>query len=206
MSNKRFFLTLSGSFGFVILLIIGATIGGNILLQKQSAKLTQLKIENKVLETRQTDLVQAKRNLERYSELDKITKTIVPQDKDQARTVREIIAIAETTGVPIKSIVFDTSTLGTKAPASVSTPDTNSTPTTKAAPSQLKAVTGIPGVYSLELKVTSADAISYDTLINFLNKLESNRRTSHVTSIGLNPEATGNDINFTLSINAYVKP
>src|ERR1044071_9515791 len=115
MTSKRFFYIMSGIFGLVIVLIIAGTVGGNYLLQKQSKKLTELKVQNKAVEMQQTALVQAKKDVEKYSELETISKSVVPQDKDQAKTVREIVALAEANSVPIKSVTFQSSNLGDAA-------------------------------------------------------------------------------------------
>lgn len=213
MTPKRYFYVMSSTLALSILLIAGGAFGGHYLLQKKSQQLTNLKIENKSIESQQAALVQAKKDIEKYSELNNIAKSIVPQDKDQAKTVREIVKLANENSVPIKSVTFQSSTLGTTATGATPSATNNTsgegaaTPKAAVAPSQLKAVTGIQGVYTLEIQVASASPVRYNDLLNFLNALENNRRTAHVTSINLTPNSKNrNLLDFSLTLNAYVKP
>ncbi len=209
MTSKRYFYVMLGVLALLFGLIIAGTVAGNNLLEKQSHKLTSLKSEDSSIEQQQNALIQAKKEVERYSELEKITKSVVPQDKDQARTVREIVKIAGQNGIPIKTISFDTSTLGdTKAPAGgTGAAGGTAAGQPKQAPiSQVKPVQGIPGVYSLEIQVSSAGKVSYQNFLRFLESLEKNRRTAHVTSVDLQPSEDGRQLDFNLKLNAYVKP
>ena len=193
-------------------LLVAAAVGGNMLLQNQSKKLTDLKVENESMELQQNALIQAKKDVEKYKNLEEITRRVVPQDKDQARTVREIVTLADQSGVPIKSVTFPASTLGAAAPTTTSPPageggDAAATAKPKAPPaSQLKAVEGIPGVYTLEIQVSSSGQVSYTSFLRFLEALETNRRTAHVFNIALNPDRSGRFLDFNLTLNAYVKP
>jgi hypothetical protein len=207
MSSKKYFFILIGVLVLINGLIIGGAIGGNIVLQKQAAKLAKLKVENKAIEAQQSALVQAKKDVEKYGELEKITKSVVPQDKDQAKTVREIVQIAGANSIPIKTISFDASTLGATIPKAA--PPAEGTPAAKlptTTVSQVKPIEGIPGVYTLEIQVASAGEVSYQNFLKFLESLEKNRRTAHVSAISLDPNDEGNRLNFNLTLNAYVKP
>src|SRR5687767_8745893 len=116
MNSKRLYFVLLAT-----LVILGASgiTGmwyGNTLLKQKTQKLTAAKTESIALEHQQQALIQAKKDIEKYTELETITKSIVPQEKDQARTVREIIKLAEESGVRIGAISFPSSTLGQAAP------------------------------------------------------------------------------------------
>jgi Tfp pilus assembly protein PilO len=208
MTAKRYFYMLTGILVLLIGLIIGGTVGGNMLLQKQSKKLTALKVDTKTVELQQTALIQAKKDVEKYSELEKIAKSVVPQDKDQAKTVREIVQIASANGIPIKSVTFQSSNLGDAAAAAAKTTESSTTAPKAANPgvSQVKPVDGIPGVYTLEIQVASAGEVSYQNFLKFLESMEKNRRTAHVSAISLDPSDDGKRLNFNLTVNAYVKP
>lgn len=213
MNTKRFFYLM---ISFVVLLCIGLiciTIGGNIIFKKQSDKLVGVKAKGQVAEQQKVSLAQAKKDIEKYNELDAIAKTVVPQDKDQAKTVREINKIAAESGIQISQITFASSNLGqapTKAPASSEEGgDSTSQDKTQQAPSisQVKPVEGINGVYSLEITINSGDdPVSYYGFLKFLEKLEANRRTAHVSEITVSPTENGSDVTFTLKLNAYLKP
>ena len=208
MTAKRYFYVMLGLLILLLGLIIAGTVGGNMLLEKQSHKLSALKSENQSIEQQQSALVQAKKDIERYSEVEKIAKSVVPQDKDQARTVREIVKIAQDNGIPIKTISFETSTLGENKPTTQA-PGGTAVGGAKPVPppvSQVKPVQGIPGVYTLEIQVSSAGKVSYQNFLKFLESLERNRRTAHVTSVDLQPSDDGRTLDFNLKVTAYVKP
>lgn len=197
-SKKLHYLLLAGC-GLVLLLSGAAIYKGNELLKTRSDKLYNLKAESLTLAEQQKTLVQAKKDIETYSEIESIARTVVPQEKDQARTVREIIAIANRTGVSIANISFPSSTLGTQDKKK----KTESTNTT-----QLVPVEGIPGVYELEINVqTDANqSITYETLLGFLGELEQNRRTSQVKSLTITPSAEDRSrITFNVVLSVYIK-
>ncbi len=200
MTSKKVYYLL-----IAVLVAMGAVgvttlVYGNKLLASSASKLNDAKLESRVIDEQQQSLAQAKQDIEKYADLEKIAKTVVPQEKDQARTVREIVKYAADAQVPVSSITFPTSDLGEKKTTAA---------TTTAPLSQLKAVQGIKGVYQLEITVTN-DAehqVSYPSLINFLEKLEKNRRTAEVTTVGLQPDPKNrNMLIYTMTINVYLKP
>ncbi|MBI5357246.1 hypothetical protein HZB74_00100 [Candidatus Saccharibacteria bacterium] len=214
MNTKRFFYLMTGFVVLLCLVLIGVTVAGNIVFKKQSDKLVGVKAKGQVAEQQKVSLSQAKKDIEKYTELDGIAKSVVPQDKDQAKTVREINKIAAESGISIQQISFASSNLGL-APAKQSTSSEESGESseqnkTQAAPtniSQVKPVEGISGVYSLEITIASGDnPVSYYGFLRFLEKLEANRRTAHVTEITVSPTEKGSDVTFTLKLNAYLKP
>lgn len=191
-------------------LVVGAY-GVNNLLAKKADHLTDLKARSKALEEQKFALVKAKADIEKYSELEKITKAIVPEDKSQAEAVREIVKIASENGVSIASITFPASTLGAGpvAQAPAATPSPSAGGASKKSLSQLQAVKNIPGVYQLEI-VVNGDTnrpVPYDKFINFLEALENNRRTAQVSTITLQPDPNNrNNLTFNLTLNGYIKP
>ncbi len=212
MSKKVFYAMLSGTL-LMVLLVIVAVVVGDTSLRKQSSKLSSLKLENNVVDAQETALNQAKKDIEKYSDLESIAKQIVPQDKDQARAAREIVNIAAQAGVKIASISFPASTLGQVAPKATKPAegsDTTATPTTPTTTeTQVKPVDGIQGLYKLEIVVNSdtTSPASYEKLINFLNGLEKNRRTAQVSQITILPDPLKrSSLNFNLTITVYIKP
>lgn len=218
MTSKRLFYILCG---VLVLLAAGAVAGvvlGDKQLRAKSDRLVALRTESLALQSQQQSLVQAKKDVQKYSELEKIAKSIVPQDKDQARTVREIVKIADSAGIKISNISFPSSTLGqigAKAPASSSSSSSSSSSAASkstAAPTgttQVKPVEGIAGVYQLEINIqTDSNApVAYSNLLAFLQKLEQNRRTSQVVSLTVTPSTTDrNKVTFNLVLDVYIKP
>ncbi|GAC1391197.1 MAG: hypothetical protein NVSMB46_02820 [Candidatus Saccharimonadales bacterium] len=219
MNSKRMYFIMLGALGFVILLAIGSIYFGNSMLQKQSTTLVGLKLDNAVLEQQQTALVQANKDIQKYSVLENTAKAIVPQDKDEARTIREIVAIAESSNINITSITLPPSTLGqvthvappsagSPTPPSPSTPS-SPTPVASQAITQVTPIPGIQGIYSLQLNVQtdSSKPSSYSQFIGFLDKLEQKRRTAQVTAITISPnDKDPSKVTFQLTLSVFVKP
>ncbi len=218
MSSKRLYYILVATIGLLVVGLIGGAYGADSLLKAQSQKLLDARTKVQGLENQQTGLVKARKDIEKYSELGTIAKSIVPQDKDQAQTVREIVKIASAAGVKLGSITFPSSSLGAPvaapaapAPAAegAATPAPAAAPTPNLSLSQLKPVVGITGVYDLAITVQSdtGSSTTYSQFIKFLEGLESNRRTALVSGIIVTPDAKNSDqVSFTLNINEYIKP
>lgn len=210
MSSKRLYYALTG---LVCLLVIGlaaGTYGINKMLAQKSTQLADLKAKSQGLEQEQQSLAKAKKDLENYADLEKIAKAVVPQDKDQAQTTREIVKIAEANGISLASITFPASSLGSSAKAgSGSGGGQAAGSSSKTGLSQLQPVKNISGVYSLLITVQSdsSNPVPYDQFINFLNGLERNRRTAQVNTISITPDSNNrNLLSFTLTLNEYIKP
>jgi len=194
--------------------------GANSLLTSRSNKLMQLKAKSQALAQEQVSLVEAKKEIKTYSDLQKITQAVVPEDKDQAEAVREIVNIAAANGVALSSITFPASTLGagiagattTSGAPAQATPaggsgSSSSSKTGKL--SQLTPVKNIPGVYNLLITVQSDSSkpVPYNSFVSFLSALEHNRRTAQISTITLQPKTSDrNLLTFTLTLNEYIKP
>lgn len=211
MSSKRFHLILLGIVCLMVVALVGGAYAVNSMLSKRANNLTALKAKSKALEEQAVGLAKAKKDIEKYTELEKITKSIVPEDKSQAEAVGEIVKIAGQNGISIASITFPASSLGA-GPVSTSpsaTPAPSTTNSNKKSLSQLQAVKNIPGVYQLQIVVNSDTnkPVLYDKFITFLSALENNRRTAQVSSITIQPQpANPKYLSFTLTLNGYIKP
>lgn len=211
MNAKKFSYMMTALVTILCLAVIGVVVIGDGLFKKQSEKLSSLKAQNQVIKEQEVSLAQAKADIEKYQDLDEIAKSVVPQDKDQAKTVREINTIASENGIKLQQISFSTSNLGQAVPkATTSTEEGESASKTPAQPSisQVKPIPGISGVYGLEITVSSGDSnpVSYYRFLQFLEKLESNRRTAHVSNINVVPTDNRNEVTFSLVLTAYLKP
>jgi hypothetical protein len=132
----------------------------------------------------------------------------VPQDKDQAEVVREIVKLANDSGFKPSSITLPASTLGASKSSVAGTPGVPA-PATNSNLTQLTPVKGNPGLYILEITVTqdASSPVPYSQFIDFLSRLEQNRRTALVSSIVLQPSPTDrNMLSFTLTVDKYIKP
>jgi len=198
MDSKKLYY---GMVGILVLLGLGMLFGAsqaNSILSAHSKSLVDLKATDKATVEQQAQLTKNKKDIAKYQDLNTIAKTVVPQDKDQARAVREIVNLANQSGIPrLSTIAFPASTLGgTKVKTSNGL-------------TQVEPVKGISGVYNLQITITQSntETVPYSSFIGFLTRLEQNRRTAQVSSITVQPDAKNpNMVAFTLVINEYIKP
>lgn len=205
MTSKRLRWLLIGLLGLLFVGLVLGTYEANSLFKSQANKLVSLKAKSLALTSEQQSLVQAKKDIVTYSSLDKIAKSVVPQDKDQAEAVREIVNIAVSYGVSLSTVSFPASTLGTSNALISASPSKSSGPSL----SQLTPVKNIPGVYQLQITVIGdpAKPVAYDKFISFLSALEHNRRTAQVIAIAIQPNAANRSLlTFSLTLNEYIKP
>ncbi len=219
VTSKRIYIGLSCLIGLLLVALpVSAYKIDGLLTSRAQIK---LKAKSQALDQEQQSFEVAQQNIKKYAGLEKIAKAIVPQDKNQAEAVREIVNVAAQNGVVLGSISFPPSTLGGAGSASPSASSSSgaTTPTSSSSGpaanvnssqnrlSQLSAVSGIPGVYQLPITITSdtKHPILYGQLISFLSDLERNRRTAQVNSISINP-AIGGGLTFTITLNEYIKP
>lgn len=210
MNSKRVFYLMSG----LILLFSAGLVGGayeiNGLLGKQSDKLVEAKAKLAALQEEQVELKQAKKDIKTYNDLYQISKVVVPENKNQAEAVRQIVKIASGSGVNLLSISFPSSTLGgsKNASSAATTPGPSATGGGNPSLSQLRKVANIPGVYVLELRVQGQthQLNGYPELISFLAGLEQNRLTALVSDIVITPSQDQGIFQFTLTLDIYIKP
>jgi|SRR5579884_2886211 len=223
MSSKRLHLLFIGLLVLLGLALVGGAYGVNSLLVQESDKAVSQKAKVAALQKEQQNLILAKKDIAGYADLYNITKAIVPESKDQAEIVRQIVNIAAKNNVSIGSITFPASTLGstgtklaapgssTTAPAAVVGKPLSATGSDgKLNLSQLLKVPNIPGVYILQTQITedSKNPVTYQQLIGFLKDIEQNRLTAEVTNINITPsqDFAYSRFLFELTINSYIKP
>lgn len=210
MSSKKVFFGMVGLVGILSIVLIATVVAGDKLLRKQSDKLAALKLEDQVIESQQASLIQANKDLQKYAELKSIAKQIVPQEKDQARAAREIISLAEQSGIKIASLTFPASTLGQTVPKAAAPAESEATPKAATPPvTQVKPVDGIKGLFYLDITIASDgnQPVSYPKMVDFLKRLEQNRRTAQVSQISIQPDPRNRTgLNFTLTVTVYIKP
>lgn len=198
MSSKRVFmglLTLSVSMTVGVAIVLTACV---TMLRSNSQKLVTVKLDSRVLEEKQSSLKIAQAAVTKYRELDTIARAVVPQDKDQANSVRSISAIADQLGISLSAISFPPSTLG------------QSTLKNKTGSiTQVSPVPGLKGVYEMDITVQqdTTKPVSFGKFLEFLSKLEANRRTAQVSSITITPSTTDRSaVTFNVVLSTYIKP
>ncbi len=216
MTSKRLYFILLGSIGLLFIGLIAGAYGINSLLSSRATNLTTLKAKSLALSQQQLSITKAKKDVKTYASLQKIAKSVVPQDKNQAEAVRQIVKIAADNNVSLATITFPASTLGTLPTGAPSTGAVAPAPSPAAGGSskagtlsQLLPVKNIPGVYNLLITVQSDSnqPVLYSKFVNFLSALEHNRRTAQVSTITLSPDSKNHNLlTFTLTLNEYIKP
>lgn len=214
MNSKQTFFGLLGALVLLVVAIGGLVYMGLGVLQKKGDDLKKMKLEQAVLDNRKTALTSAKRDIKTYEPLEKISKSIVPQEKDQARIVDMLYAIADDANLSISSVSFPSSALGEakkKTKSSKSSSKKSKKPVAMVDPNttQLTEVPDIKGLYSMEIKMDldKSQPVPYSRMLYFLSQLEQNRRTAHVTNISISPSEISRDfVTFSLTLNVYVKP
>lgn len=193
MTAKRFSVLLQIAVGVALFGFLLCAYAATKLLENKAQTVRDARLRSMVLEEKQNQLGKARSDIQKFVELAEIAKSIVPQDKDQARTVREIVRLAEKNGIKLGAITFPASSLGDK----------------KSKQSQLVAEKGIPGVYSLEITVQSdvESPAPFANFIKFLDALEHNRRTALVIGINIQPDVSDpNKTSFLITLKEYIKP
>lgn len=199
MRAKQLSYVLIGGCCLGIMVLFAVGYSANKLLGQQADKLSKLRAQTAAASNQETSLVEDKKEITKYSELNKIAESIVPQDKDQAEAVSQIVKIASVSGISdLSSITFPMSTLGLTGPTAP-----------KPGLTQLIPVIGFSKVYSLQITITqdAQHSVPYSDFLNFLQGLEQNRRTAEVTSLTVQPDSTHpNNVSFSLVVNEYIKP
>lgn len=208
MNPKKLYYVLLICFTLGIIGIFATVFLANGYLQKSSNKLVAAKVEAKTLEEQERIYTQAKKDIAKYDELGKSVAKVLPKDKDQARAVLELYKIGDEVGIAITGITFPTSTLGSKAKAT--TPATPGAAATTATTSQAVPVAGITGVEAinvdLEFSPKNGSVITYSQMLNFLDKIQKNRRYVQITKVSATPTGQSGGIKLNLSLRIFVKP
>jgi microcystin-dependent protein len=214
--SKRLYLVLIGVIGLLLAGLVGGAYGANTLLSSRAVKLTSLKAKSLALAQEQLSLINAKKDIKTYASLEQIARAVVPEDKDQAEAVREIVNIGGANNVSLASINFPASTLGTSSSGGTTATTTTPSASTSANAnssinkfSQLLPVKNIAGVYDLQITVKGDpnQPVQYNAFISFLSALEHNRRTAQISTITLEPNSANPGLlTFSLTLNEYIKP
>lgn len=220
MGSKRLRIVLQVLLATGILIFTAVLLSGLSTLSSKSNEVVNLKLKDKTAEAQLLSLASAKKDLQTYGYFKAIAKSVIPNDKDQAQAVLDIFQLATEAGISIQNVTFPTSSLGSSSSStSGSSTQTNAQgASSKAVLSQAKPVTGIAGLYGIELTITPETGAqvpqqkqaTYPKLLSFLKKLENNRRTAQITQVNIQPAGTETGptglINFSLTINIFIKP
>lgn len=213
LNSRKLNWLLLGSLCLLAIIFLAVAVEGLSVLGKKSQSMVNLKVQSQSADEQLVNLQRSKEQVKKYAYFKDVAKTVIPNDKDQAEAVVQIYQFANEAGIALKSITFPTSSLGLSA-ATVTTQDAAaSSSVTKAALSQAKPVSGMPGLYSLSLIITSDGTstlppslfTTYPKMQTFLQKIENNRRTAQITDVNV-VAADKTPMYFTLDLNIFIKP
>lgn len=209
LDNKKLHWLLLGGLGLAVVVFVAVMFEGLSVLSAKSRQLVDLKVQSQTADAQLSNLEQAKQDVSKYSYFKTVAQTVIPNDKDQAQAVLELNQMASQSGITLQNITFPGSTLG-----GVTATTDSSVPASSTAVSQAAPVSGIPGLYALELTITAnasptlplSQQITYPKILNFLSLLENSRRTAQITQVNITPATSGQSLNFSLVINVFIKP
>jgi hypothetical protein len=217
MTPQRFRLVLLGILGLLIIGFLLIFLAGLNLLKTESQNMVELKLKNKTADAQLTNLAASKKDIEKYSYFKDIAHTVIPNDKDQAQAVLDIFQLAQQSGIAIQSITFPSSNLGLRTPSTsgtASAADATASAAASKAISQATPVQGVPGLYAVQLTVTPANGpntppaqqATYPKMLDFLSRIENNRRTAQITQVNIQNGNGTQQLSFSLVINIFIKP
>lgn len=202
---------LIGAVGVSVILFVVIAVLGLSKLSGKSKTMVNLKLQSQTANDQLSSLESSKKQVEKYSYFKSLAQTVIPSDKDQAEAVLAINQMANESGIAIQSITFPASNLGASSGTAT---DATSSSSAKTAITQAKPVSGVSGLYSLELTITPESGnsvpadkqITYDKMLKFLNLIENNRRTAQITQVNIQPGTSNQSFTFSLIINIFIKP
>jgi ABC-type transport system involved in cytochrome bd biosynthesis fused ATPase/permease subunit len=216
--SKQLRLILLGLLGLTVIVFIAVVFLGLSLLSKDSQKMVGLKLQSAAAQNQLTSLGVAKKEIKQYGYFKTVAQEVIPNDKDQANAVLQLNQFAAAAGFGLQAITFPTSTLGVSSLATGAVAAGNAqTAPAVALLSQALPVVGIAGLYSVQLTITpqtdqdlpADQQVTYNKLIDFLNRIENNQRTAQITQVVVRPlynsDGSFRALDFTLIINIFIK-
>ncbi len=211
MSIKKKALILRILLGVSVLIFFVTLFFGLGMLSKKSKSLSKLRLDDSITKAQLDSLTQAKAEVEKYGYYQSIAKAVIPNDKDQAQAVVDIFTIADLAGLSLQTLTFPNSTLGVSGSGGVTS---SAVPESKSILSQAKPVTGITGLYSIEVILSPENTTqtpdnkkpTYPKMLDFLERIEKNQRTAQITALNIEPIDGSDKINFSLTLNIFIKP
>lgn len=206
---KLYLMVIVSAAAFIVTPFVGLSI-----LSDKSRQLVDLKSQSKTADDQLASLAAAKKQLQKYSYFNDVAKTVIPNDKDQAQAVLDIFQMASASGIALQNIDFPASSLGVRTSPSAGGSASGSSSSGASPLSQAKPVTGIAGLYSLQLtvspqagaQISPAQATTYPKFLDFLSRIERDRRTAQISQINIQPDASSQYLGFTITLNIFIKP
>ena len=191
MKNKRISLLLS----LLLFLAISCSVGVLYVMHKYITKIdksiSELKSKDEAGVKQLADLNLAEQQVKKYQDFSSISTQVLPKTYNQTE-LNLIVNLAKQSGISLTSI-------------SVSNGIATSLPGPCRAP--LVAYADIKGVCSVTFRIQPSEAVSFDQFMNFITRLEQNRRKILISNLSLSPAGDkSNNLTFSAELNLFTRP
>jgi len=216
LDSQHLRFVLLGLLGLAGVVFIGIMFLGLSMLSAKSQKMVNLKVQSSAVDNQLNSLALAKKQIKQYGYFKTVASEVIPNDKDQAAAVLQINQFASQAGFLLQTITFPASNLGGSSSASGQVSAQTASPASLL--SQALPVSGINGLYSVQLTITpqtdvnlpADEQVTYSKLLDFLSLIENNQRTAQISQIVIKPVYNGDGsfraFDFTLEINIFIRP
>ncbi len=190
MRQKRAYLVMLGVLAATVLIGLAGFYLGEQRLAKRAASIADLKADQQIAQQQIEIYKETEAKVEELSFVKELADDVLPQEKAQAAAVAQLQVLARESGVGVQTISFG----GSSDPKSPELSQTN-------------AVDGVTGVRTFQVTLSLETGSTYKEFLNFLQKLERNRRKMQVTSLAITPDSNNRNIlsSANLSINVYLR-
>ena len=198
MNNpKKVFFVMMGVIALIALAGAGVFYYADSLFANNASEIADLKADDAVLEEQIRKGREIEQQLNDIAFLEPVIEEVLPSEKEQSNLVGELARIEAQTGISLLNINFPGSDIGEGAdPTTTQTEDLESLGTVKLLP-----------------VTTSFQCVSFNQLLNFLEKTEDNRRKMQVTKIDILRRSNTKDatcqvgrLDVSLTIEVYINP
>lgn len=197
----------------VMILVIAATVGGFIFAHKNlvgyATTISQLNANADSGDQSIATLRELEKRLESEQDTKQAAREVVADSQSFAdRVVGDVTKIAAESGVTLSSFEFvNTPAAGATAPSATPGAAAPIAPTTPGAtPATSPTATAVPsGVSQKSISVTLGSPLTYDQLLAFIRRVESNDLKLQISAVNITKSADGTVGTQTFSIGAYVR-
>jgi len=191
MKPKQFFFILLTLLLVSLVSVIGAFLWGSDQLEVKSSEVSALIAERDVGREKILRLQNARQDVENLDEVTLLLNRLLPEKKEQEKLIADIIYTATSEADIPFSQVSSFSFSGGSEPS-----DLSGTIASK----------GNPGVYEYPFTL-QINEITYETLLQLLQEIETNGRIVQVENIQISPTSVNSStVSVTISAKAYIRP
>jgi len=191
MKPKQFFFILLTLLLVSLVSVIGAFLWGSDQLEVKSSEVSALIAERDVGREKILRLQNTRQDVENLDEVTLLLNRLLPEKKEQEKLIADIIYTATSEADIPFSQVSSFSFSGGSEPS-----DLSGTIASK----------GNPGVYEYPFTL-QINEITYETLLQLLQEIETNGRIVQVENIQISPTSVNSStVSVTISAKAYIRP